>query len=97
MFTLRKEEGFRAGLNVEREGRSYWQSMAKGKNRVKDIPHKVSKTIVEFAKVRRCGIILKDLRGIRKRIDYGRKLNRRLHSWSFQVTVVFGRLTCSLC
>ena len=55
------------------------------KNRVKDILHKVSKTIVEFAKIRGCGIILEDLKGIRKRIDYGRKLNRRLHNgWSFR-------------
>ena len=55
------------------------------KNRVKDILHKVSKTIVEFAKLRRCGIILEDLKGIRKRIDYGKVLNRRLHNgWSFR-------------
>lgn len=53
-------------------------------NRVKDILHKVSKTIVEFAKVRGCGIILEDLKGIRKRIDYNNVLNRRLHNgWSF--------------
>ena len=38
------------------------------KNSVKDILHKVSKTIVEFVKVRGCGIILEDLKGIRKRI-----------------------------
>ncbi len=54
------------------------------RNRVKDVLHKVSKTIMEFAKVRGCGIILEDLKGIRKRIDYNRVLNRRLHSWSFR-------------
>jgi len=52
--------------------------------RVKDILHKVSKTIVEFAKFRCCGIILEDLKGIRKRIDYNRIMNRRLHNWSFR-------------
>jgi len=55
------------------------------KNRVKDILHKVSKTIVEFAKTKGCGIILENLKEIRKRIDYGRILNRRLHNgWSFR-------------
>ena len=54
------------------------------KNRVKDILHKVSKTIVEYAKVRGCGIILEDLKGIRKRINFDRIMNRRLHNWSFR-------------
>ena len=54
------------------------------KNRVKDILHKVSKTIVEFAKFKDSGIILEDLKGIRKRIDYNRIMNRRLHNWSFR-------------
>jgi len=54
------------------------------RNRVKDILHKVSKTIVEFAKYSNAGIILEDLKGIRKKIDYGEELNRRLHSWPFR-------------
>jgi putative transposase len=27
---------------------------------------------------------MEDLKGIRKRINYGRMLNRRLHSWNFR-------------
>ena len=55
------------------------------KNRIKDILHKVSKTIVEFAKLRGSGIILEDLKGIRKRINFNRIMNRRLHiGWAFR-------------
>ena len=53
-------------------------------NRVKDLCHKLSKSIVSLAKERGFGIIMEDLKGIRRRISYGRKMNRRLHSWSFR-------------
>jgi len=49
-----------------------------------DLCHKIAKAVVEFAKEHGLGIILEDLRGIRKRINYGRSLNRRLHSWNFR-------------
>jgi putative transposase len=82
-FKKRKriQSGIRTGKRRKRLLAKYGR---REKNRVKDILHKVSKTIVEFAKVRGCGIILEDLNGIRKRIDYGRVLNRRLHNWSFR-------------
>ncbi len=54
------------------------------KNRVKDELHKIANVIVEKAKQSDCGIIIEDLTGIRKHIDYGRKMNRRLHSWNFR-------------
>jgi len=46
--------------------------------------HKIARNIVEFAEEHRMGIIMEDLRGIRKRIGYGRRLDRRLHSWNFR-------------
>jgi len=50
--------------------------------RIEAILHRVSKQIVEVAKGKL--IILENLKGIRKRIKYGRKMNRRLHSWPFR-------------
>jgi putative transposase len=54
------------------------------KLRAKDLCHKISRIIVDFAKQHNFGIIMEDLKGIRGRINYGRKMNRRLHSWNFR-------------
>jgi len=54
-------------------------------NRVRDELHKVANIVVEKAKQSGCGIILENLTGIRKCINYGRKMNRRLHSWNFRL------------
>ncbi|ADI31314.1 RNA-guided endonuclease InsQ/TnpB family protein [Staphylothermus hellenicus] len=54
------------------------------KRKTHDLCHKISKMIVDFAKKEGLGIIMEDLRGIRKRIKYNRNLNRRLHSWNFR-------------
>jgi len=51
------------------------------RNRIRDLLHKASRLIVNMTKGK--GIVLENLNGIRKRIHYGRKLNRRLHSWPF--------------
>ena len=55
------------------------------KNRVRDELHKIANVIVEKAKQSNCGIILENLKNIRKNINYGRRLNRRLHSWNFRL------------
>jgi putative transposase len=55
---------------------------ARERNRVKDVLHKVSKKIAELAKG--YAIIMENLTNIRRNINYGRKLNRRLHSWNFR-------------
>jgi putative transposase len=54
------------------------------RNRTRDICHKISKEIVDFAKQHNLGILMEDLKGIRKRIKRGRRMNRRLHSWNFR-------------
>ena len=54
------------------------------RNKAKDLCHKLSKSIVAFAKEHGLGIVMENLKGIRRRIDYGRKMNRRLHSWRFR-------------
>jgi putative transposase len=55
------------------------------KRRTRDLCHKISKKIVNFAKQHNLGILMDDLKGIRKRIRYGRQMNRRLHSWNFRM------------
>ncbi len=54
------------------------------RNRVKDRCHKIAKSIVSVAKAKGWGIVLEDLKGIRDRIYYGRKMNRRLHAIPFR-------------
>ncbi|PUA31599.1 MAG: transposase [Candidatus Terraquivivens tikiterensis] len=54
------------------------------KHKAADECHKISKKIVSFASEHKMGVVMEDLKGIRKRIDYGRRLNRRLHSWNFR-------------
>jgi putative transposase len=54
------------------------------KRKAKDLCHKISKQIVDFAKRNGFGIVMEDLKGIRERINRGKKLNRRLHSWNFR-------------
>ncbi len=54
------------------------------KKKVHDLCHKIAKIIVDFAKEHNLGIIMEDLNGIRKNINKGKNLNRRLHSWNFR-------------
>ena len=49
-----------------------------------DVNHCISKSIVKTAKINNATIALEDLQGIRERIkNYGKSLNRKLHSWAF--------------
>ena len=54
------------------------------RNRVKDRCHKIARSIVRVAKANGWGIILEDLKDMRDRIHYGRKMNRRLHAIPFR-------------
>jgi len=55
------------------------------KNRTRDLCHKISKRILDIAKQHNLGILMENLKGIRKRIRYGRQMNRRLHNWNFRM------------
>ncbi len=59
----------------------------KQRNRVQPILHKVSKSVVEKAKEQHFGIVMENLKGIRKLYrkgnGQGRKYRSRLNSWSF--------------
>jgi putative transposase len=53
-------------------------------NIVRDINHKVSRKIVNFAKENNAGIVLEDLNGIRKSKRQIKSFKYSLHSWSFR-------------
>jgi len=52
-------------------------------NIVKDLNHKMSRKIVDFAKENQAGIVLEDLKGIRKNKKHRKSFNHILNSWSF--------------
>lgn len=54
------------------------------KNRVKQKMHEISKLIVTLLASMQAIIVMEDLTNIRDSIRYGRKMNRRLHSWNFR-------------
>jgi len=52
-------------------------------NVVRDMNHKVSRKIVNYAKENRCGIKLEDLRGIRKNRKQAKSFKVHLNSWGY--------------
>ena len=64
--------------------RRKWKRIKKIDNQIKDALHKHTAKFVEYCAAKGIGtIILGDLTGIRKRIDYGKKTNQKLHQWAF--------------
>jgi putative transposase len=63
--------------------RSKQKQLAKLRNQITDILHKQSTRLVAALHERGVAtLVIGDVRGIRKRIDYGRKANQRLHQWA---------------
>ena len=52
-------------------------------NIVRDLNHRMSKKVVQFAKDNNAGIVLEDLKGIRKTKRQRKSFKYVLHSWSF--------------
>ena len=60
------------------------KSKGKERNYVKDVNHKISTEIVEIAsKYPNSVIVLENLKGIRKKMNFGNKGNIKGHSWPF--------------
>jgi putative transposase len=51
--------------------------------RVNHLLHEVSKFVSDLSLEERLAVVTENIKNIRRRIDKGKKLNRRLHSWSF--------------
>ena len=54
------------------------------RKKVEFLIHSATKYLSEVAKKENVRIVLEDLKNIRDRIKYGKKLNRRLHTWNFR-------------
>ncbi len=53
-------------------------------NSIKDAIHKITRHFANECKKNRVGVVvIGDLTGIRKSIDYGSKTNQKLHQWTF--------------
>ena len=59
------------------------ETKGKETRKVKDINHKISKQIVQFAKNNNCGIKLEQLTGIRNNKKNNRTFRYTLNSWSY--------------
>ena len=62
-----------------------WKRIEKIDNQIKDALHQHTTKFLKYCKVSKGigTIVLGDLTGIRKRIDYGKKTNQKLHQWAF--------------
>ena len=70
---------------LQRKG--VWKKLKAIKRReskiVRDLNHKISRCVVEFARANNAGIVLEDLKGIRKTRKQAKSFRYSLHSWSF--------------
>ena len=64
--------------------KSKQKQLAKIKNQIKDIEHKLTSKAVSTLKERSVQtLVIGDVRDIRKNINYGKKANQKLHQWNF--------------
>jgi putative transposase len=67
--------------------RRKYQAVKKIKNKesriIKDINHKISNKVIQIAKNTQAGVVLEDLKEIRKTAKTNKKFKYALHSWSF--------------
>ena len=64
--------------------KSKQKQLAKIKNQIKDIEHKLTSKAVSVLKERSIQtLVIGDIRDIRKNLDYGKKANQKLHQWNF--------------
>ena len=88
-----EKEFFASRIDRKKKGSRRWWKMVRAKNkrlgkinrRIEDMLHKITTRIVE--EVYRwgcCEIVIGDLSGIRDGMQYGKKMNQRLHQWAFK-------------
>jgi len=54
------------------------------RNRTESLCHKIAKMIVSRARKHGFGIVMENLKGMRKQIRYGKRMNRRLHTLPYR-------------
>lgn len=74
----------RGGKRRKKLIKSKQKQLAKIKNQIKDIEHKLTSKAVSMLQERSIQtLVIGDVRDIRKNIDYGKKANQKLHQWNF--------------
>ncbi len=64
--------------------KSKQKQLAKIKNQIKDIEHKLTSKAVSMLQEKSIQtLVIGDVRDIRKNINYGKKTNQKLHQWNF--------------
>jgi len=64
--------------------KSKQKQLAKLKNQIKDIEHKLTSKAVSMLQEKNIQtLVIGDVRDIRKNIKYGKKVNQKLHQWNF--------------
>lgn len=87
--THRKYKKIRAHLQKKNAKKKLKKIRNRERNIVRDINHKVSRKIVDLAKENSCGIVLEDLKGIRKgkksrkKNKTGESFKSSINSWEF--------------
>jgi putative transposase len=79
----KKYKALRSSLQRQKLYKKLKQTKGKETRKVKDINHKISKQIVQFAKDNQCGIKLEQLTGIRNSKKNNRTFRYTLNSWSY--------------
>jgi putative transposase len=79
----KKYKALRSSLQKKKLFKKLKKTKGKETRKVKDINHKISKQIVQFAKDNNCGIKLEDLTGIRNSKKNNRTFRYTLNSWSY--------------
>lgn len=78
----KKYRDIRKRLQRKRKGRKLKAIRKRERNIERDLNHKISKKLVEYAKENKCGLKLEDLKGIRKAKSTN-SFRYGLNSWSF--------------
>ena len=89
-------EKFKATINhlLSRcqRGSRRWKKLKRAKNRtlhhlntlIRDVRHKITSRFVSACKAKKVEtIVIGDIKHIRQSIDYGKKVNQKLHQWAF--------------
>ena len=89
-------EKFKAKINHLlsrcKRGSRRWKKLKRAKNRtlndlrnlIRDVQHKITSRFVSTRKAKKVEtIVIGDIKHIRQSIDYGKKVNQKLHQWSF--------------
>jgi putative transposase len=78
-----KYKNIRKNLQKKRKYKAVKNLKNKESRVIKDLNHKISKKIVKEAKEKKAGIVLEDLKQIRKTAKTSKKFRYALNSWSF--------------